>query len=112
MRMLFNFLIILILKIPKFFEVISVFFLTLQNDILKFEEEIHLRDSLNDYFNIIHDYVKEEKMYKEYKDENEQTKIRIQIEDFIHAQLYDKIYSGMAVLDDNSLSLVNDVSVG
>ena len=69
-------------------------------DILKFEEEIHLRDSLNDYFNIIHDYVKEEKMYKEYKDENEQTKIRIQIEDFIHAQLYDKIYSGMAVQDD------------
>ena len=39
-------------------------------------------------------------MYKEYKDENEQTKIRIQIEDFIHAQLYDKIYSGMAVQDD------------
>ena len=32
--------------------------------------------------------------------EEEQTKIIIQIEDFIHAQLYDKIYSGMAVLDD------------
>ena len=69
-------------------------------DILKFEEEINLKNSLNNYFNIIHEYVKEEKMYKEYKDEEEKTKIRIQIEDFIHAQLYDKIYSGMAVFED------------
>ena len=69
-------------------------------DILKFEEDIDLKTSLNDYFNIIHEYVKEEKMYKEFKDEEEKIKIRIQIEDFIHAQLYDKIYSGMAVLED------------
>ena len=69
-------------------------------DILKFEEEINLKNSLNEYFNIIHEYVKEEKMFKEYKEVNEQTKIRIQIEDFIHAQIYDKIYSGMAVQTD------------
>ena len=77
-------------------------FLSRENftDILEFEEEINLKNSLNNYFNIIHEYVKEEKMLKEYKEENEQTKIRIQIEDFIHAQLYDKIYSGMAVQTD------------
>jgi len=80
------------------------YFLFLSNenftDILKFEEEINLKNSLNEYFNIIHEYVKEEKMFKEYKEVNEQTKIRIQIEDFIHAQIYDKIYSGMAVQTD------------
>ena len=77
-------------------------FLSRENttDILEFEEEINLKKALNEYFNIIHDYVKEEKMFTEYKDENEQTKIRIQIEDFIHAQIYDKIYSGMAVHSD------------
>ena len=69
-------------------------------DILQFEEEIKLSNSLNDYFNIIYEYVKEEKNFKEYKEEEEKTKIRIQIEDFIHAQIYDKIYSGMAVVDD------------
>ena len=31
---------------------------------------------------------------------NNQERIKIQIEDFIHAQLYDKIYSGMAVIND------------
>ena len=77
-------------------------FLSRENftDILEFEEEINLKNSLNEYFNIIHEYVKEEKMFKEYKEVNEQTKIRIQIEDFIHAQIYDKIYSGMAVQTD------------
>ena len=77
-------------------------FLSRENttDILEFEEEINLKKALNEYFNIIHEYVKEEKMFTEYKDENEQTKIRIQIEDFIHAQIYDKIYSGMAVHSD------------
>jgi hypothetical protein len=69
-------------------------------DILEFEEVINLKASLNDYFNIIHEYVKADKMFEEYKEESEQIKIRIQIEDFIHAQIYDKIYSGMAVLND------------
>ena len=69
-------------------------------DILEFEEQINLKKALNDYFNIIHEYVKEEKIFKELKNENEKTKITFQIEDFIHAQLYDKIYSGMAVHSD------------
>ena len=69
-------------------------------EILEFEEQIDLKTSLNEYFNIIHEYVKVDKMFEEYKEESEQIKIRIQIEDFIHAQIYDKIYSGMAVKND------------
>ena len=69
-------------------------------DILEFEEQIDLKKSLNNYFYIIHEYIKEENIFKELKDENEQTKLKFQIEDFIHAQLYDKIYSGMPVLTD------------
>ena len=64
-------------------------------DILKFEEEIGLKKSLREYFNIIHTYVNEA-----FPEESEKERIKIQIEDFIHAQLYDKIYSGMAVIND------------
>ena len=72
-------------------------FLTRENstDILEFEEQIGLKNSLREYFNIIHEYVSEE-----FVEENDKIGIKIQIEDFIHAQLYDKIYSGMAVLND------------
>ena len=72
-------------------------FLTRENsmDVLEFEEQIGLKDSLRDYFNIILEYVN-----KGFAEESEKTIIKIQIEDFIHAQLYDKIYSGMAVSND------------
>ena len=72
-------------------------FLTRENscDILEFEENIGLSNSLREYFNIIHEYVN-----KDFAEENEKTTIQIQIEDFIHAQLYDKIYSGMAITND------------
>ena len=69
-------------------------------DILEFEEQFKLNKALNDYFNIIHEYVKQENIFKELNGENEQAKIKFQIEDFIHAQLYDKIYSGMPVHTD------------
>ena len=72
-------------------------FLTRENstDILEFEEQIGLKNSLRDYFNIIHEYVN-----KTFVEESEKTTIKIKIEDFIHAQLYDKIYSGMAIKND------------
>ena len=54
-----------------------------------------LKNSLNEYFKIIHEYVN-----IAFSEENEKTRIKIQIEDFIHAQIYDKIYSGMAVIND------------
>ena len=77
-------------------------FLSKENieDILEFENNINLKKSLNEYFNIIYEYVKEEKMFQKFKEESEQTRIIVQIEDYIHAQLYDKIYSGMAVIND------------
>ena len=72
-------------------------FLSRENstDILEFEEQIDLKSSLNEYFKIIHEYVN-----IAFSEENEKTRIKIQIEDFIHAQIYDKIYSGMAVIND------------
>ena len=72
-------------------------FLSRENstDILEFEEQIDLKNSLNEYFKIIHEYVN-----IAFSEENEKTRIKIQIEDFIHAQIYDKIYSGMAVIND------------
>ena len=66
-----------------------------REDILEFEKEIGLKESLRHYFDIIYEYVN-----KFFVEENEKTQIEIQIEDFIHAQLYDKIYSGMAVAED------------
>ena len=72
-------------------------YLTRENstDILEFEEQINLRDSLKQYFNIINEFVN-----KSFKEEKEKPRIKLQIEDFIHSQIYDKIYSGMAVLND------------
>ena len=72
-------------------------FLSRENstDILEFEEQIDLKNSLNEYFKIIHEYVN-----IAFSEENEKTRIKIQIEDFIHAQIYDKIYSGMAIIND------------
>ena len=70
------------------------------DDILELEEQIKLKNSLNNYFNIIYEYLKKEDLFKEYQEESEQTEIRIQIEDFIHSQLYNKLYSGMPVPQD------------
>ena len=71
-----------------------------ETDILEFEERIELKKALNEYFDIINEYVKKEDIFKEYKELNEQNRIEIQIEDFIHTQLYDKIFSGMPVFSD------------
>ena len=72
-------------------------FLSKENstDILEFEKEIGLKNSLKDYFNIIYQYVD-----KTFSEESEKDEIKIHIEDFIHAQLYGKIYSGMAISND------------
>ena len=87
-------------NIVEFCELFPSFSKENVEDILELEEQIKLKSSLNHYFNIILEYVKIEDVFKEYKEESEQTKIGIQIEDFIHAQLYDKLYSGMAVQQD------------
>ena len=69
--------------------------LTNEIDALELEEKIGLKNSLKDYFKIIEEYINEA-----FPEENEKNKIIILIEDFIHSQLYDKLYSGMATLND------------
>ena len=62
------------------------------NDYFKYEAELNLKSFLNECFRIINEYVIEEKMFEEYKETEKQT-IQIQIENFIHAQIYNKIMS-------------------
>ena len=61
-------------------------------DYFNYQEEIKLNSFLEDYFSIINDYIKKEPMFNEYK-ETEIKNIQIQIENFIHAQIYNKIFN-------------------
>ena len=61
-------------------------------DYFKYEAELNLKSFLNECFRFINEYVIEEEMFKEYKETEKQT-IQIQIENFIHAQIYNKIMS-------------------
>jgi len=61
------------------------------NDILQFEEEIKLKNALDEYFKIIYEYVKEENCFKDFSEE-EKTSVIIKIKDFIFEHIYDKIY--------------------
>ena len=72
-------------------------FLTRENctDVLEFEEQIHLEDSLKQYFGFINELVD-----NTFNEDNEKGEIKLQIEDFIYGQIYDKIYSGMAIQND------------
>jgi hypothetical protein len=66
---------------------------------LNFEEEMELKKSLNDYFQIVHNYMEKEALFNEYNEE-EKKNIKKQIENFIHVQLYDKIYPKFPVEAD------------
>ena len=72
-------------------------YLTNENsiDILDIEEQINLKNTFKQYFNIINEFVNQT-----FKEENEKPLIKLQIEDFIYTQIYDKIYSGMAIQND------------
>ena len=61
-------------------------------DYFKYEAELNMKSFLNECFRLINEYVIKEKMFKEYK-ETEKQSIQIQIENFIHAQIYNKIMS-------------------
>ena len=62
------------------------------NDYFKYEAELNMKSFLNECFRLINEYVIKEEMFKEYKEDEKQT-IQIQIENFIHAQIYNKIMS-------------------
>ena len=61
------------------------------DDIFKFEEEIHLKNALNTYFNIIYEYLEKESIFQECQEE-EKNNLKIKIQDFIYEKIYDKIY--------------------
>jgi len=61
-------------------------------DYFNYQEEINLNSFLDDYFKIINEYIMKEPMFNEYK-EKEIANIQIQIENFIHAQIYNKIFN-------------------
>ena len=71
-------------------------------DIFALEEELDLPNSLNNYFQIVHNYMENEPIFKEYNDE-EKKNIKKQIENFIHVQLYEKIYYKTTVQADNNI---------
>ena len=60
-------------------------------DIFNLEQNIELNTNLNNYFQIVYKYMEKESAFTEYNIE-EKNIIKNQIENFIHVQLYDKIY--------------------
>ena len=54
-------------------------------DVLELEENIKLRDSLKEYFEIILGFIKNEQIFNDYN-ELEKIDIKVLIEDFIHEQ--------------------------
>jgi hypothetical protein len=71
-------------------------------DIFSLEEELELPKSLNNYFQIVHNYMENEPIFNEYNEE-EKKNIKKQIENFIHVQLYEKIYYKTTVQADNNI---------
>ena len=57
-----------------------------------YQEELNLNSFLNEYFKIINEYIVEDEMFIEYK-QSEKENIQFQIENFIHAQIYNKIFT-------------------
>ena len=72
------------------------------DDIFTLEEEIELKDSLDNYFGIVHNYMEKEEIFSEYNEE-EKKNIKKKIENFIHEQIYDKIYYKTTVQADNNI---------
>ena len=72
------------------------------DDVFELEEEIELVKNLNIYFEIISKYIELEPIFKDYSLE-EKNKMNKQIENFIHIQLYEKLYSKMSIKADNDV---------
>ena len=78
-------------------------------DVFAFEDEIELKGSLNDYLHIVHEHVENEPMFSEYN-EREKKNIKIQIENFIHVQIYEKIYSNVHEVNSQLFKLFKELS--
>ena len=71
-------------------------------DINEYEKEINLKKFLDEYFTIINEYIMKEEMFEEYE-ESEKKNIQQQIENYIHAQIYNKIFMNEASEEDNKI---------
>ena len=73
------------------------------NDLFGFEEEIQLKSFLDEYFKIINEYVIKEEMFSEYESE-EKKNIQQQIENYIHCQIYHKIFGSKPLENDKKIT--------
>ena len=74
-------------------------------DIFNLEEEIELKSNLNTYLQIVYKYMEKEPVFSEYN-VDEKGIIKNQIENFIHVQLYGKIYSKRPMSGDINISSI------
>ena len=74
-------------------------------DIFSLEDEIDLKSSLNNYFQIVYNHMEKEPMFSEYNEE-EKKNIKRQIDNFIHVQLYEKICFKTCVVADREIFIV------
>ena len=83
-------------------------FPSLQSEIMdcfNYEGEIKLTQFLEEYFKITNEYVMKEEMFNGYAEE-EKKNIQQQIENYIHAQIYNKIFTINPSENDNKISKI------
>jgi hypothetical protein len=80
------------------------------DDVFELEEEIELAKNLNEYFEIIYKNIEKEPLFIDYSIEEKQ-KVERQIENFIHIQLYEKLYCKTSIKADNDV-YTNSVRLG
>ena len=71
-------------------------------DFFGLAEEIKLKQFLDEYFKIINECMMKEEMFSEYESEEKKI-IQQQIENYIHAQIYNKIFGSEPMEEDNKI---------
>ena len=74
-------------------------------DLLGAAEEIKLKKFLDEYFVIVNEYIMKEEMFSEYAPEEKKIILQ-QIENYVHAQIYDKIFGNHPVEEDNKINQI------
>ena len=72
-------------------------------DLFGVAEEIKLKQFLDEYFKIINEYIIKEEMFNEYGSEEKKIILQ-QIENYVHAQIYDKIFGNEPMEEDNKIN--------
>ena len=74
-------------------------------DLLGAAEEIKLKKFLDEYFVIVNEYIMKEEMFSEYAPEEKKIILQ-QIENYVHAQIYEKIFGNHPVEEDNKINQI------